>query len=78
MIPEVLPVGLVLIFGRPGVAKTTLSAQLEHAVAAGVKIAGYAPEDPGRCLIAAFAVRDASLDDVFLALTGHATETTHV
>ena len=34
--------------------------------------------DPGRCLIAAFAVRDASLDDVFLALTGHATETTHV
>lgn len=51
VIPEVLPVGLVLIFGRPGVAKTTLSAQLEHAVAAGVKIAGYAPEDPGRCLI---------------------------
>lgn len=51
VIPEVLPVGLVLIFGRPGVAKTTLSAQLEHAVAAGVEIAGYAPEDPGRCLI---------------------------
>jgi hypothetical protein len=51
VIPEILPVGLVLIFGRPGVAKTTLSAQLEHAVAAGVQVAGYAPEDPGRCLI---------------------------
>jgi ABC-2 type transport system ATP-binding protein len=33
--------------------------------------------DPGRCLIAAFAVRDATLDDVFLTLTGHAKETAH-
>jgi hypothetical protein len=54
VIPEVLPVGLALIFGRPGVAKTTLSAQLEHTIAAGVKVAGYAPEDPGRCLIIDF------------------------
>jgi ABC-2 type transport system ATP-binding protein len=34
--------------------------------------------DPDRCLIAAFAVRDATLDDVFLTLTGHAKETAHV
>jgi ABC-2 type transport system ATP-binding protein len=34
--------------------------------------------DPGRCLIAAFAVHGATLDDVFLILTGHAKETAHV
>ena len=34
--------------------------------------------DPGRVLIAGFAVRDATLDDVFLTLTGHAQETAHV
>ena len=34
--------------------------------------------DPGRCLIAAFAVHGATLDDVFLTLTGHAKETVHV
>ena len=33
--------------------------------------------DPDRCLIAAFAVRDATLDDVFLTLTGQAKETAH-
>jgi ABC-2 type transport system ATP-binding protein len=31
--------------------------------------------DPGRALIASFGVRDATLDDVFLTLTGHAKET---
>jgi ABC-2 type transport system ATP-binding protein len=34
--------------------------------------------DPGRCLVADFAVRGATLDDVFLALTGSAKETAHV
>jgi len=34
--------------------------------------------DPGRNLIASFAVREATLDDVFLTLTGTAKETTHV
>jgi ABC-2 type transport system ATP-binding protein len=34
--------------------------------------------DPDRALIAAFVVRDATLDDVFLTLTGHAKETAHV
>jgi ABC-2 type transport system ATP-binding protein len=34
--------------------------------------------DPGRNLIASFAVREATLDDVFLTLTGTAQETTHV
>ncbi|HEY6296391.1 MAG TPA: ABC transporter, partial [Streptosporangiaceae bacterium] len=34
--------------------------------------------DPGRSLIASFAVREATLDDVFLTLTGPAKETTHV
>ncbi len=34
--------------------------------------------DPGRDLVASFAVRGASLDDVFLTLTGHAKETAHV
>jgi ABC-2 type transport system ATP-binding protein len=34
--------------------------------------------DPGRCLIADFAVRGASLDDVFLTLTGHTQEASHV
>jgi ABC-2 type transport system ATP-binding protein len=33
--------------------------------------------DPGRTLIASFAVRGATLDDVFLTLTGHAKETIH-
>lgn len=54
VVPELLPVGLVLIYGRPGVAKTTLSAQLEHLVAAGKPVAGYTPESPGRCLIIDF------------------------
>jgi ABC-2 type transport system ATP-binding protein len=34
--------------------------------------------DPGRCLVAAFAVHGATLDDVFLTLTGHAKEAAHV
>ncbi len=34
--------------------------------------------DPGRVLIASFAVRGATLDDVFLTLTGHMKETIHV
>jgi ABC-2 type transport system ATP-binding protein len=34
--------------------------------------------DPGRSLMASFAVREATLDDVFLTLTGTAKETTHV
>jgi ABC-2 type transport system ATP-binding protein len=34
--------------------------------------------DPDRSLVASFAVRGATLDDVFLTLTGHAKETTHV
>jgi ABC-2 type transport system ATP-binding protein len=34
--------------------------------------------DPGRVLIASFAVRGATLDDVFLTLTGHAKEIVHV
>ena len=34
--------------------------------------------DPARVLIASFAVRDATLDDVFLTLTGHPKETIHV
>ena len=36
--------------------------------------------DPGRALVASFAVRGASLDDVFLTLTQHdnAKETAHV
>jgi ABC-2 type transport system ATP-binding protein len=34
--------------------------------------------DPGRTLIASFAVRGASLDDVFLTLTQHDKETAHV
>ena len=33
--------------------------------------------DPARCLITAFAVHDATLDDVFLTLTGHAKEAVH-
>jgi ABC-2 type transport system ATP-binding protein len=34
--------------------------------------------DPGRCLIANFTVRGATLDDVFLTLTGHTQEAAHV
>jgi ABC-2 type transport system ATP-binding protein len=34
--------------------------------------------DPGRCLIADFAVRGATLDDVFLTLTGHTQEAARV
>jgi ABC-2 type transport system ATP-binding protein len=34
--------------------------------------------DPGRTLVASFAVRGASLDDVFLTLTQHDKETAHV
>ena len=34
--------------------------------------------DPDRSLIASFAVRGATLDDVFLTLTGHSKETAHV
>jgi ABC-2 type transport system ATP-binding protein len=34
--------------------------------------------DPDRALVAGFAVHDVTLDDVFLSLTGHATETAHV
>jgi len=34
--------------------------------------------DPGRDLVASFAVRDATLDDVFFALTGPAQEAAHV
>jgi ABC-2 type transport system ATP-binding protein len=34
--------------------------------------------DPGRCLITDFAVRDATLDDVFLTLTGHTQEAANV
>jgi len=34
--------------------------------------------DPGRCLVAAFAVHGATLDDVFLTLTGRAQEAAHV
>jgi ABC-2 type transport system ATP-binding protein len=34
--------------------------------------------DPGRVLVASFAVRGATLDDVFLTLTGHAKEIIHV
>jgi ABC-2 type transport system ATP-binding protein len=34
--------------------------------------------DPGRCLIADFTVRGATLDDVFLTLTGHTQEAAHV
>jgi ABC-2 type transport system ATP-binding protein len=34
--------------------------------------------DPARILVASFAVRDATLDDVFLTLTGHPKETIHV
>jgi ABC-2 type transport system ATP-binding protein len=34
--------------------------------------------DPDRSLIASFAVRGATLDDVFLTLTGHAKEIAHV
>jgi ABC-2 type transport system ATP-binding protein len=52
----------------------------------GVPTAGRAAEvralldeaDPGRVLVASFAVRGATLDDAFLALTGHAKETVHV
>jgi AAA domain len=51
IVPGLLPVGLVLICGRPGGGKTTISAQLEHCVATGLPIAGYQPETPGRCLI---------------------------
>lgn len=51
IVPSLLPVGLILIYGRPGVAKTTLSAQLEHCIAAGLPVAGYKPDGPGRCLV---------------------------
>jgi AAA domain len=51
IVPGLLPVGLAIVFGRPGVAKTTLSAQLEHCIAAGLPVAGYRPEAPGRCLV---------------------------
>jgi ABC-2 type transport system ATP-binding protein len=34
--------------------------------------------DPDRGLVTGFAVHDATLDDVFLTLTGHAMETAHV
>jgi ABC-2 type transport system ATP-binding protein len=34
--------------------------------------------DPDRALVAGFAVHDVTLDDVFLSLTGHATEIAHV
>jgi hypothetical protein len=51
IVPGLLPVGLVLIYGRPGVAKTTLSAQLEHCIATGTPVAGYRPDQAGRCLV---------------------------
>lgn len=54
IVPQLLPVGLVLVYGRPGVAKTTLSAQLEHCIATGMPVAGYAPENPGRVLVIDF------------------------
>jgi hypothetical protein len=54
VVPMILPVGLILIYGRPGVAKTTLSAQLEHCIATGLAVAGYAPEAPGRALVIDF------------------------
>jgi hypothetical protein len=54
IVPGLLPVGLVLIYGRPGVAKTTMSAQLEHCIAAGTPVAGYQPDAPGRCLVIDF------------------------
>jgi hypothetical protein len=50
VVPRVLPVGLVLVIGRPGVAKTTLSDQFEHCLAARVPVAGWAPDEPGRVL----------------------------
>ena len=34
--------------------------------------------DPGRDLVASFAVHGATLDDVFFALTGYEQELTHV
>jgi AAA domain len=51
VLPRVLPVGLVLVIGRPGVAKTTLSDQFEHCIAARVPVAGWAPDEPGRVLV---------------------------
>jgi ABC-2 type transport system ATP-binding protein len=63
----------------------------EGSLTLGVPISGSAGEgsaaqiralldaaDPGRVLVASFAVRGASLDDVFLALTQHDKETAHV
>jgi AAA domain len=54
VVPGLLPVGLILIYGRPGVAKTTMSAQLEHCIAAGTPVAGYQPDQAGRCLVVDF------------------------
>jgi hypothetical protein len=51
IVPQLLPVGLAIVYGRPGGGKTTLSSQLEHCVAAGLPIAGYQPDAPGRCLL---------------------------
>jgi hypothetical protein len=55
-VPRILPVGLVLVYGRPGVAKSTLSDQLETCIAAGIKVGGdpgWAPEpgELGRVLV---------------------------
>jgi hypothetical protein len=51
IVPQLLPVGAVVWYGRPGGGKTTMSAQLEHNVAAGLPIAGYVPDAPGRVLV---------------------------
>lgn len=53
-IPAVLPHGVTILFSPPGVGKTRLSIQWEHAIAYGVPWAGYKPADPGRVLIIDF------------------------
>lgn len=53
-VPQVLPVGGVVLFARPGAGKTRMAVQWEMCVAYGVPWAGYAPEDPGRVLVIDF------------------------
>jgi hypothetical protein len=51
IIDQVLPVGEVLLYARPGAGKTRMAMQWEHAVAYGLPWAGWSPEAPGRVLV---------------------------
>jgi hypothetical protein len=54
VIPKILPVGAAIIYTRPGAGKTTFSMQCEMNVAWRLPLAGYQPQEPGRCLVIDF------------------------